>query len=277
MKTKINKNDWHFYVPLTLGILIILSSLIFVILNGGRWFRYNPDPQNPKPDEDVYRVFGGAYMLAFFTIQTNFFLGATLVVIAFLQKGKVHSWFFGSNVLITITFLLYWTLLAPFKEDQSEWSSPFFLMSTLFTHGINPLIGFTYMILIRNELEVDKKIIGTIALYMSVYYVFSIIFYGVGGQVVKQDGKDVFQGGIIYGFLNPKKLFFIPLDSPNLIVLAILLNLMVFFIAPFLAILFSVIWIWILKIKTNQHSYYKWVFNLKAKYGKNQIPDQSEF
>lgn len=276
METKINKNDWHFYVPLTLGILILLSTLIFVILNGGQWFKYDPDPTNPKPAEDLYRVFGGAYTLAYFTNQTNLFVGVTLILIAFVRTQKSYSWFFASNALITITFLLYWTLLAPFKSDQSEWSnSPFFLFSTLFTHGINPLIGFIYMILIRNELIIDKKIVGIAALYVSLYYVFSIIFYGIGGQnIINAEGKPEFQGGIIYGFLNPKKLFFIPLE--NLPVLAIFLNLLVFFIAPFLAILFSLIWIAALKIKTTENSYYKWVFKLKNKFNKkDKIKNQS--
>ncbi|MBR3571385.1 MAG: hypothetical protein IKL15_01795, partial [Mycoplasmataceae bacterium] len=127
-----NKKNVLFY---SLGIFLIINTLVWTILSGGRWFEMIPPGENQLPEfnGDPNQVFGPFYMLAFFTIQTNFFTGITITIIGFKNNSnKAKNWFFGSIVLITITFLVYWAILS-WSTDEYKWSDPYFVISTLFT------------------------------------------------------------------------------------------------------------------------------------------------
>ena len=137
-----------------------------------KWFLLVKISFNGDPNQ----IFGPFYMLSFFTIQTNFFTGITITIIGFKNNSnKAKNWFFGSIVLITITFLVYWAILS-WSTDDYKWSDPYFVISTLFTHGVNPIIGFVILFMIKNEFVLDKKIIGWICLFMSIYIVFHSFF-----------------------------------------------------------------------------------------------------
>ena len=258
---KINTKDWRFFVPLILGILILVNSLIWIILNGGRWFEFTTDPNGvlPNPKNGAHKVFGAAYMLAYFTVQTNLFLGVMFIVIALRPTAQSYSWFMGSNMLISITFALYWTLLAPFNNPIEEWTSPYFVISTSFMHAINPIMGFVFLALLRHEILVNKRVLGLCALYMPIYFVFSAIVFGAGATVV--DGK--LDGAVIYGFLNLQKVFFI--DTSAMPALGVFINLFVFLISAFLPIGISWIWIKVCKIETEEQSYFRWMDRCKTK------------
>ena len=260
---KANLKRWSTIVPLSLGVFVLLNTLLWTILSGGRWFEFRLDHSQPLPEfkNAVHRIFGPLYMLAYFTIQTNLFLGLTLVVLAcYNQSPRAQSWFVASNMLITITFLCYWTLLAPFNNPIEEWTSPYFVLSTTFTHGWNPLIGFGLLIGLRHRLVVNKRTLGRAALFMMGYFVFNAIVYGAGATT---DGAGHFVGASIYGFLDIQKLFFLPLTNHP--VLAIGLNLLLFGAAPFLAILIAWGWIKVLKLSSTSQSYYRWMEQLQRR------------
>lgn len=265
-----NKKNVLFY---SLGIFLIVNTLIWTILSGGRWFDIIPPGETQLPEfaGNTHRVFGPFYMLAFFTIQTNFFTGITTTIIGFKNNSnKAKNWFFGSVVLITITFLVYWAILAPLTELY-KWSDPYFVISTLFTHGINPIIGFVVLFMIKNEFILDKKIIGWICLFMSIYVVFHSFFYSAGAhlkEVLDDDGNSTGEYTIvfpyIYGFLDVRKILFIN-GIEKYPWLVVIINMICFLIAPLIAVGLSWIWAKSLRLKSTNNSYYKWMDRIKEK------------
>ena len=265
-----NKKNVSFY---SLGIFLIINTLVWTILSGGRWFEMIPPGENQLPEfnGDPNQVFGPFYMLAFFTIQTNFFTGITMTIIGFKNNSnKAKNWFFGSIVLITITFLVYWAILS-WSTDDYKWSNPYFVISTLFTHGVNPIIGFVVLFMIKNEFVLDKKIIGWICLFMSIYIVFHSFFYSAGAyskEVLDDNdnptGKYTIYFPHVYGFLDVRKIFFMN-GIEKYPWLVIIINMIVFLIAPLFAVGLSWIWAKSLRLKSTNNSYYKWMDKIKKR------------
>lgn len=271
-----NKKNVLFY---SLGIFLIFNTLIWTILSGGRWFDIIPPGETKLPEfaGNTHRVFGPFYMLAFFTIQTNFFTGITTTIIGFKNNSnKAKNWFFGSIVLITITFLVYWAILAPLTEPY-KWSDPYFVISTIFTHGINPIIGFIVLFMIKNNFILDKKIIGWICLFMSIYIVFHSFFYSAGArleEVLDSNGDPTGEFTIkfpyIYGFLDVRKILFIN-GIEKFPWLVVIINMVCFLIAPLIAIGLSWIWEMCLRLKSTSNSYYKWMDKIKEKNNSKKV------
>lgn len=248
-----------FLIPFIFGIFIIVNVSIWTIINGGRWFEpVGPNQQLPEYYNSLNRVFGPFYMLSYFTIQTNFFLGIMLVVYSFKSNSlKVQSMFFGSIVLISITFLVYWSAIA-FKEQTYKWNNVYYQFYNLFSHLFNPIFGVSILFYVKKELVVNKLILGKFSLYMSIFIIMNSFLYGVGSIVV--DGK--FEPAYVYSFLNLKKILFI--DLTNLPALAFFVNILFVIVAPLIFILISYLLLLITKIKTENH-YYNWFKKLKTK------------
>lgn len=263
-KNKVDVKSWKFWLPLSFGIFIIINNLIWIIINGGRWFEPY-DPSGPKPEyyNDLNRVFGPVFMLFYFTIQTNLFLAAMFLFIAFKNKSILsNSLFVGSCVLITITFILYWAAIAPFSKWYT-WQSAYFVIHNVFIHAINPFLGFGYLIAIRKDLIVNKRILGKCFFYVPCFLISNAILYGVGAIVDPNDPSKV-NGAAIYDFIDLQKILFI--DLVNYPWLAWIINLIVILLSPLLPTIISFIWLHIIKVKYDtKNSYYHWIDFIKKK------------
>lgn len=263
-KTKIivDKRNWMFLLPFCFGVFVLVNSLIWIIMNGGRWFdSYDPAGEKPEYYNDLNRVFGPFFMLGYFTVQTNIFAGVMLIILGFYNYSqKAQSWFMGSVVLITITFIVFWLILAPGYENF-HWKNPYFTVSNVFLHAINPILAFITIFKFKKNVVINKRIVGLCSMWMAIFYIYSAIFYGVSSQG-GSDGKLV--GSTVYSFLDIQKLLFI--DYSNIPALGIFVNIILLIICPFLPILVSYLWIKIFKIKSLDESYFRWMDSIKKWY-----------
>lgn len=269
-KIIVDKKSWQFLFPFWLGVFVLVNSIIWIILSGGRWFEeVEPGKELPEHYNDLNRVFGPFYMLGYFTVQTNLFVGVMLCIFAFYNySSNSQSWFMGSVILITITFLVFWLLIAPGYESF-RWQNPFFTISSVFLHAVNPIIAFSVLYIIRKDILINKRILGLCALWMAVFYIYSAIFYGVTSQVDQEQAGKI-KGSTIYSFLDLQNLFFI--DFTSMPILAIFLNLLLLVLCPFLPILVAMLWIKICSIQTNGKSYFRWIDLFKNwKQNKNSL------
>lgn len=248
-----------FLVPFVFGVLITLNVTIWTIINGGRWFEpISPtSPELPEYYNSLNRVFGPFYMLGYFTIQSNFFLGIMLIIYSFKSLSKkVQTFFFGSVVFISITFLVYWSALA-FKEQTYKWNSVYYQFYNLFTHLFNPLFGISILFYVKKDLIINKKTLGKLSLYMSIFVVMNAFFYGAGSIVVNGELESAY----IYSFLDLKKILFINLT--NLPALSFFINILLVVVAPLIFILISFLLILSTKVKI-ENNYFEWFLKFKV-------------
>lgn len=234
------RNNWIF---LFLGIFINSIVIFSMIL----------DLVYPEIRMDIIameRVFQGAKTFFYFTNQSNILLGVGLILLAFKTSNeKVKQFYFSTVVLITITFIIYWALIS----WTSDWSKPLDATISLFTHAINPILGFVVLFLIRKSLTINTKTILFTGCYLLGYFIFAFILYFATLQdweiIVKKTGEKriVFQGVSIYKFLNFKNPLFY---SGTNVFLIILLDLFMLFLGLSIPILLSIFWLKVFKIKT---------------------------
>ena len=254
---KVNKKDWKFFVPLILGIFLLTNEILWIFLSGSG--KFNGDPEQSSSEFDFHDVFGVFYMLAYFTTQSNLFLGVMFIIIAFCQTNRAYSWYVGSAMLMVITFFAFWSLLFDPNNKILEWSDPYFVTSTLFTHGVNPITGFIFLIVIRKQIIVNRRIVGLTSMYMMVYYMFNGLLFTIASNVL--DGK--FNPVSVYTFLRMDALFLI--DFTNSSALGILANLTLFIVCPLFPLSCAFVSLKMLKIKTEAKSYYRWMDWIKLK------------
>ena len=267
LKKWLTNKDKFFWIPICLGIFIIINNLIWIIINGGRWFE--PFPTNgTKPDyyNDLNRIFGPFYMLFYFTIQTNIFLAISFILLACFKSTKYQTLFGSSCFLITITFLLYWAAIAPFSEDYL-WKSVYYQFYNIFVHVVNPLIGFIYLICIRKKITINKTIVGKVCLYIPAFIIMNAVLYGCGATIDSTTNQ--IDGASIYSFLDLQHVLFINLTKlPGL---AWVINILLILVSPFIGITLSIIWIWCLRTETKHDSYYyNWIHKLKTNINKKR-------
>ena len=108
-------------------ILVPALFLLFTIWEFQRWYSNFPDfssyyddleisetQERMKETVDVYGSFGPSSSLLYFTIQTNFIV-AGVVFVSWTLGIKVHRYIRAIATLdMTITFGIFWLLLAPF-------------------------------------------------------------------------------------------------------------------------------------------------------------------
>ncbi len=256
---KISKS--RFWLPFIFGMIVILSTLLFCILNGGRWFEAIDPSTNIKNEfiNDLHRVFGPFYMIGYFTVQSNLILGVAMIVWAYLPKSaRASSFFMGSISIITITFVAYWTLLAR-SVPIYEWTHIYSLVSNITLHALNPILGFTLAILFRKNIILIKRVIGVCSMYMSFYVAYSAILFGVGATVENNEVN----GATIYSFLDFQNILYTNLKSMP--ALAIFIDIIILLIAPFLVILINYLWAKSLRVKYIDDSYFRWMERIKIK------------
>ncbi|WP_156933774.1 MAGa3780 family membrane protein [Mycoplasma simbae] len=222
---------------LFLGIFVVLIALSFVITD---MIQYDP-----KVDDfyqgvpTLYSTFKRFGTLFFFTYITNFFLGIMLIVLAWMRNSAlVKRLFFISVTLITITFLVYWTLISYKAETWASFYSGF--RSTI-THAVNPIIGFIVLIMIRKEVIISKNTFIASIVMVMVYFLFAMILFFATYNVYAKD-----QGVVIYTFLNFYKPLFYKGGNTALVVI---LDIFVFVLAAAIPVGLMFFWKAVLRIK----------------------------
>lgn len=251
----------RFWLPLIFGIIVILSTIIFCVLNGGRWFEAIDPSTNIKNEfiNDLHRIFGPFYMIGYFTVQSNLILGVAMIVWAYMPKSARASSFFLSSVsIITITFVAYWALLAR-SVPIYEWTNPYSLISNITLHALNPILGFALAISFRKHIILVKRVAGVCSIYMSFYVAYSAILFGVGAII--ENGT--ISGATIYSFLDFQNILY--MDLKSMPALAIFIDIVILLAAPFLMILINYLWAKSLRVKHIDDSYFRWMERIKTR------------
>ncbi len=237
--------------PIIIGVIILLTSLIFTILDALSIDEFMPI----KPGETKYvystmhNLLGPAYDLFYFTFQTNFFLGICFIIFGIHHGQKYADTLFVVSICyITITFLLFWAAIAPVSALY-KWKTPYWTINNVFMHLVNPLYGFVYFGIIKNKLHIDAKIIRWCSLYLPLFVILAAIIYATGSysEIDQSTGELINYHCYIYKFLDFKEPLFIPF-SENLMWLAMLVDIVILLISPYLFLEIAWLFIKLLKI-----------------------------
>ncbi|WP_129719887.1 MAGa3780 family membrane protein [Mesomycoplasma neurolyticum] len=235
---------------LIFGIFVFITTLLGIIKNIVMYQPFIIESQTL----DIDILFGRASSIFYFTYQTNFLLSIALIVVALRPNSmSARQFLFGSTSLITITFLVYWTLIGPFNSWNNFWHS----IVSITTHLINPLIGFYALYLIKNKLIVNKRVILIASFYFFSYFIFQALIYSSTFKewnYIAPDGKEIkFYDGIsIYEFSNYSKPF---LYKEKYMPLVIVLDLILFVLAIVFPLLISLFWKKVYKIKIQKKKF----------------------
>ncbi|WAM01088.1 hypothetical protein NWE60_00010 [Mycoplasmopsis felis] len=215
MKTKFKKRE--LLLLLIFGLLIIFLTSFFVIEN---IINFKPKEFKEGSKVTFHIIFQNYTSLFYFTNQSNLFLGIAMVLLSFKPNCKHRKQlFFGTTVLISITFIIYWALIS-WNSNWSDWLGS---IRSITTHCIHPIIGFIFLWFYKKEIELNKKVFTYTSIYVLVYFFFSfILFFNIYKEWF---GKK--QGVIIYSFLD----FIEPLFyKKGNIYLVVFLDLLIFVI-----------------------------------------------
>ncbi|WLP85379.1 MAGa3780 family membrane protein [Mycoplasma seminis] len=186
-----------------------------------------------------------------FTWISNLTVGITLVLFAIYPKHWLHQRaLFLANTYITITFIVFWTLIFPasFKHFEAD-----VFFDSLIVHFINPLICFVFVILNRKKIQVTKLTIWLASVVMVAYWAFALIVFFIGEPIANQFAtvagvKNIYDAGklVVYKFLNFRQPLFYKGSSTGIVVL---LNFVIFVVGFFLTPGLGFAWKYALKIK----------------------------
>lgn len=134
---------------------------LFVTANGTEGFF----PDNP---ERVFNVF------AYFTIQSNLLLGATVLMLA-LQPDRPQSTLFKTLRLngvlcIAVTGIVYHLVLAGL-DDLTGWAA----VANLLLHTATPILGVLGWLLFGPRGKTDQRIVGWSIVYPLLWLVFTLV------------------------------------------------------------------------------------------------------
>lgn len=188
-----------------------------------------------------------------FTWLSNTFLVIALFIYAFHPKNYiVKQVLFLAIVYITITFVVYWTLI--FGPDLKKFT-PLYFFNTFIIHAVNPILGFVVWIMNRKELEVSRKTIYLSLITMVCYYFFALITFFMALPIhnelqnvqLKENATLTKELDMtIYGFLNfTHPLFY---KGTNTFVIA-LLNIVIFVFGSVLTPLIGIFWTKAFRVK----------------------------
>lgn len=193
--------DWKFYFKLIFGLFLIgvltytwLQPLITGITI----------PDSEKENAANWEWFiqdKGDYTLNFFsyfTIQTNIFVALWFLLSAIYhgEEGKKNSkWFgpymaLGVTTLITITGLIYNTMLLPTQTDRTGF---YFWFTSVVEHMVAPIVMIVYFLVFMKKEK--GSVLGTKAFLkdkMIMFYIYPIVWLVVmliRGEFRYQAGK----------------------------------------------------------------------------------------
>ncbi|WP_338822426.1 MAGa3780 family membrane protein [Mycoplasmopsis felifaucium] len=192
-----------------------------------------------------------------FTEISNFILAITLIVFPFKKDNqKQQAWFFSTIVFITITFLVYWTLVLPSSIKKGVWNRLDLAIPSFFMHAINPILGFIVLIFLRKDITLKHSQILMSSFMILGYFTFGLITFFIGEKIlVTIQGRNISYDDyvkydiVIYPFLNFRYPMFYKGDN---IAIKIILNIVIFVLAPGLPIGLAYAWKASLRIKTSK-------------------------
>ncbi|QJB71104.1 MAGa3780 family membrane protein [Mycoplasma sp. 1654_15] len=191
--------------------------------------------------------------LFYFTYQTNIIFAIALLIYVLNPSRKKFQWLFSSIVLLTITFIVFWTLIAwhfNFKENLLD------TLQTLIVHLVNPILSFICLYHLKRAYAIKKYTFIYPILYSFCYYLFCcLLFFFSVRQYTNPDFSNenkivyFYTGLTIYPFLNFYHPFFYSGNSNTIVIILNLITLLSIAIVPFL-----VSWFWIKVFKIKYHS-----------------------
>ncbi|UVD81922.1 hypothetical protein NV226_01285 [Mycoplasma iguanae] len=239
-------------IILSLGIVVLITAVFTLIYEMSTFKAESVDASRNYVHMD--EIFLNASPLFKFTNQTNIFLGITIVLVGAKMHQKSRWQFdllFIANVLITITFIIYWALISWRRADQ--WvTAPFKSFLSVLVHAINPIIGFVVMFLVRKNIIVKWKSISYASLYVLAYFAFGLVLF-----FISKATTTAAKPAVIYSFLNfTNPLFY---KGGNLAVV-IILDIFMFVIATLITTAFAFFWKAVYKMDAQKLN---WKFKLK--------------
>ncbi|MXR06844.1 MAGa3780 family membrane protein [Mesomycoplasma hyorhinis] len=191
--------------------------------------------------------------LFYFTYQTNIIFAVALLIYVLNPSRKKFQWLFSSIVLLTITFIVFWTLIAWHLDFKANiWET----LQTLVVHLVNPILSFISLKYLKCAYSIKKYTFIYPILYSFGYYLFCclLFFFSVRQYTnvnFHNDNKIVYfyTGLTIYPFLNFYHPFFYSGTSNSIVILLNLITLISIAIVPFM-----ISWFWIKVYKIKYHS-----------------------
>ncbi|MFU2192915.1 MAGa3780 family membrane protein [Mycoplasma sp. 4079] len=188
-----------------------------------------------------------------FTWLSNTFLAISAVIFALKMKNhKVQQTFFLSIIYISITFLIYWTLI--FVPELKEFK-PLYFFNTFIIHAVSPILGFVILIINRKEIQISKRTVYLSVITMLGYYFFALITFFMSTPIYDQLKDVELKNGnrltkeldmTIYGFLNFREPLFYKGGNVSIVCL---LNLVIFGVGFVLTPAIGYLWVKTLRIK----------------------------
>ncbi|MBN3534401.1 MAGa3780 family membrane protein [Mycoplasma procyoni] len=222
------------------GLFVLTITTIFTFID-----IFSFDRAGVKPLR-MQVVFLNLSSLFYFTYQSNFLLGTALVCFGLYNNEWIKKALFGTVTLITITFIIYWTLIA----FTSDWKNVYQSINSLITHAINPILGFIILILVRKQITINNKVLFYIGLYVFLYFVFMLVLYFSTYAYYK---GTLNEGVVVYTFGNFLKPFFYKGGNIGVVVV---LDILMFVLAFAIPLGLSLFWKAVLRIKYDKETCY---------------------
>ncbi|WP_416738039.1 MAGa3780 family membrane protein [Mycoplasmopsis meleagridis] len=192
-----------------------------------------------------------------FTYLSNTFLGLIFLIFAFYpKKALLQKMTFVASVYITITLMVFWTLIFPSSLKSNGFQGLSFFASAL-VHLVNPIIGLILLGLNRKRIEITLNTIWVsfIPLFLFYFYCLIAFFIGTKNQDFLQQTLNTMDKSF-YAPLNLEMYKFLNFQEPlfytgNSVALKVVINIGI--IVLFMGILtgISFFWKWVFRIKIN--------------------------
>ena len=160
-----------------------------------------------------------AFYFSFFTIQTNIFCLSFMFLAAIFHKKEDKIWFLKNKIAlmitiyITITFLIFNTMLLPLVIAQNLFTNAYQWIDTIVMHVICPIsFIYFYLRLFNREQKINKnylykKQIPMTVIYPLVWFIFNmlksiLISSTVKNSIVLKNKLDLKQSYYQYFFMN---------------------------------------------------------------------------
>ncbi|AZG68426.1 MAGa3780 family membrane protein [Mycoplasma struthionis] len=245
-----------------LGLITLISNVIIIIINFNNsiisskaeyqnQFKALVDHSKVVLPNSLRIIWGNTIT---FTEISNFMLSITLIIFAFKKEHqKVQAWFFATITYITITFVVYWSLVLPSSLDT--WKALHLALPSFFVHAIHPILGFIALFLVRKTIFVKNTQIWMSNLFVLVYFAFALVVFLIGSQLLDlknfNGNEEKYQAYrdfnvVIYPFLNFRFPLFYKGDNPGII---FILDLILVILAVFLTPALGFMWKGIMRVK----------------------------
>ncbi|MBN0970633.1 MAGa3780 family membrane protein [Mycoplasma phocoeninasale] len=261
-KKMLNKRNPYYTAALVFGILLLLTNASILCYY---FYAYgiqpllekynNPEVRALMPKVNLYPDALAAMwkQAGSFTMLSNFILSFALIVFALHHKSqRVQYFYFFAVVNISITFLIYWTLIFFVLLQSGGWNNLGKALPSFILHAVNPAIGMIFLIIGRKEIALKTSDLWLTNVMGLVYFFFAMITFFMGSQLLpdKNDSEAYIKYNVVvYKFLNFIQPFFY--TGRNLGVV-IVLDILLFVMATSLPA--GIAWFWkgVLRIKKHQ-------------------------